>query len=132
MSPPWRTLPQRSWAASIPTLVTHDALERLVTPCVLPGEPRVAANLLCPLERFLGCVVVRKHMQRQVHVTDDTNTVSARHGRQQHGKCTSRTEATRQAYVTDECKTSQACFISDGVCLQLCAVAGSEAGVLQL
>uniref|UniRef100_A0A8B9RLC8 Mediator of RNA polymerase II transcription subunit 14 n=1 Tax=Astyanax mexicanus TaxID=7994 RepID=A0A8B9RLC8_ASTMX len=54
--PPPRKLPQRSWAASIPTILTHNALHVLLLPsptmCVVPG---LAGSYLCsPLERFLG------------------------------------------------------------------------------
>nr|XP_023691886.1 mediator of RNA polymerase II transcription subunit 14-like [Paramormyrops kingsleyae] len=64
--PPPRKLPQRSWAASIPTVLTHSALHLLLlpstTPCLVPG---LAGSYLCsPLERFLGSVVMRRHLQR--------------------------------------------------------------------
>uniref|UniRef100_A0A8C7XDH5 Mediator of RNA polymerase II transcription subunit 14 n=1 Tax=Oryzias sinensis TaxID=183150 RepID=A0A8C7XDH5_9TELE len=54
--PPPRKLPQRPWAASIPTILTHSALHVLLlpspTPCLVPG---LAGSYLCsPLERFLG------------------------------------------------------------------------------
>uniref|UniRef100_A0A8D0CNS4 Mediator of RNA polymerase II transcription subunit 14 n=1 Tax=Sander lucioperca TaxID=283035 RepID=A0A8D0CNS4_SANLU len=54
--PPPRKLPQRPWAASIPTILTHNALHVLLlpspTPCLVPG---LAGSYLCsPLERFLG------------------------------------------------------------------------------
>ena len=70
LTPPSRTLPQRSWAAAVPTLLSHDALDRLVTPGVLPGAARIAANLMCPLERFLSCVAMRKFMYRSVHADE--------------------------------------------------------------
>ncbi|KAM4559431.1 mediator of RNA polymerase II transcription subunit 14 isoform 2-T2 [Odontesthes bonariensis] len=64
--PPPRKLPQRPWAASIPTILTHSALNRLLlpspTPSLLPG---LAGSYLCsPLERFLGSVIMRRHLQR--------------------------------------------------------------------
>lgn len=64
--PPPRTLPQRPWAASIPTILTHSALHVLLlpspTPCLVPG---LAGSYLCsPLERFLGSVIMRRHLQR--------------------------------------------------------------------
>uniref|UniRef100_A0AAY4EC91 Mediator of RNA polymerase II transcription subunit 14 n=1 Tax=Denticeps clupeoides TaxID=299321 RepID=A0AAY4EC91_9TELE len=54
--PPPRKLPQRPWAAYIPTILTHNALHVLLlpspTPCLVPG---LAGSYLCsPLERFLG------------------------------------------------------------------------------
>ncbi|RXN01880.1 Mediator of RNA polymerase II transcription subunit 14 [Acipenser ruthenus] len=64
--PPPRKLPQRSWAASIPTILNHNALHVLLlpspTPCLVPG---LAGSYLCsPLERFLGSVIMRRHLQR--------------------------------------------------------------------
>ncbi|XP_048396504.1 mediator of RNA polymerase II transcription subunit 14 [Stegostoma tigrinum] len=64
--PPPRTLPQRSWAASIPTILTHNALHILLCPSPTPGlVPGLAGSYLCsPLERFLGSVMMRRHLQR--------------------------------------------------------------------
>ncbi|KAM8753163.1 LOW QUALITY PROTEIN: mediator of RNA polymerase II transcription subunit 14-like [Rhynchonycteris naso] len=61
--PPHRKLPQRSWAASIPTILTHSALNILPLPTTTPGPvPGLAGSYLCsPLERFLGSVIVRRH-----------------------------------------------------------------------
>uniref|UniRef100_A0AAR2JI79 Mediator of RNA polymerase II transcription subunit 14 n=1 Tax=Pygocentrus nattereri TaxID=42514 RepID=A0AAR2JI79_PYGNA len=68
--PPPRKLPQRSWAASIPTILTHNALHVLLLPsptmCVVPG---IAGSYLCsPLERFLGSVIMRRHLQRIIQL----------------------------------------------------------------
>lgn len=65
MLPP-RKLPQRSWAASIPTVLTHNALHVLLLPSSTPGlVPALAGSYLCsPLERFLGSVFMRRHLQR--------------------------------------------------------------------
>lgn len=63
-------LPQRSWAASIPTLLSHDALAKLLTqtPLTQPGgSPSAPCS---PLERFLGSVFLRRHMQRLVQSDD--------------------------------------------------------------
>ncbi|MEE6469605.1 hypothetical protein FKM82_008693 [Ascaphus truei] len=64
--PPPRKLPQRSWAASIPTILTHSALQVLLLPSPTPGlAPALAGSYLCsPLERFLGSVNMRRHLQR--------------------------------------------------------------------
>uniref|UniRef100_A0A8C9L334 Mediator of RNA polymerase II transcription subunit 14 n=1 Tax=Pavo cristatus TaxID=9049 RepID=A0A8C9L334_PAVCR len=64
--PPPRKLPQRSWAASIPTILTHSALNVLLLPSPTPGlVPGLAGSYLCsPLERFLGSVIMRRHLQR--------------------------------------------------------------------
>ncbi|XP_064603828.1 mediator of RNA polymerase II transcription subunit 14-like [Liolophura sinensis] len=63
VSPPSRMIPSRSWAASIPTLLSHDGFDKLLTPCTLPGVPFLACS---PLERFLGCFYVRKNLHRIV------------------------------------------------------------------
>ncbi|MFT7799734.1 mediator of RNA polymerase II transcription subunit 14-like [Arapaima gigas] len=77
--PPPRKLPQRSWAASIPTVLTHSALHVLLlpspTPCLVPG---LAGSYLCsPLERFLGSVIMRRHLQRIIQQETNLNIVSA-------------------------------------------------------
>lgn len=57
-----RVLPQRSWAGAVPTLLTHEALENLCCPTTHPqGYP---GPELAPLERFLGCVYMRRQLQR--------------------------------------------------------------------
>lgn len=61
VSPPPRMLSQRSWAASIPTILSHDAFNKLLSPCLLPGMNFLPAS---PLERFLGCVYFRRHLPR--------------------------------------------------------------------
>ncbi|XP_053418803.1 mediator of RNA polymerase II transcription subunit 14-like [Nycticebus coucang] len=65
MSPPCK-LPQRSWATSVPTILTHSALNILLLPSPMPGlAPGLAGSYLCsPLERFLGSVIMRRHLQR--------------------------------------------------------------------
>ncbi|XP_029113974.1 mediator of RNA polymerase II transcription subunit 14-like isoform X2 [Scleropages formosus] len=66
--PPPRKLPQRSWAASIPTVLTHTSLHVLLLPSPMPASclvPGLAGSYLCsPLERFLGSVIMRRHLQR--------------------------------------------------------------------
>nr|CAD7404784.1 unnamed protein product [Timema cristinae] len=57
-----RVLPQRSWAGAVPTLLTHEALDLLCSPSSHPqGLP---GPELSPLERFLGCVYMRRQLQR--------------------------------------------------------------------
>nr|XP_024219259.1 mediator of RNA polymerase II transcription subunit 14 [Halyomorpha halys] len=57
-----RVLPQRSWAGAVPTLISHEALDILCTPSTHPqGLP---GPELAPLERFLGCVYMRRQLQR--------------------------------------------------------------------
>lgn len=53
----------RSWTASVPTLLTNEALETLCFPGPHP-QPEVPGPDLCPLERFLGCVYMRRNLQR--------------------------------------------------------------------
>lgn len=60
-----RVLPQRSWAGAVPTLLTHEALEILCSPSQHPqGLP---GPELAPLERFLGCVYMRRQLHRFIH-----------------------------------------------------------------
>ncbi|CAH1798713.1 unnamed protein product [Owenia fusiformis] len=71
-----RILPQRSWAASIPTLLSHDALNKILTPGPHPLlTPGVKLLPCCPLERFLGGVYLRKHMQRVVQSEENLHNV---------------------------------------------------------
>ncbi|XP_006638955.1 mediator of RNA polymerase II transcription subunit 14 [Lepisosteus oculatus] len=77
--PPPRKLPQRSWAASIPTILTHSALHVLLlpspTPCLVPG---LAGSYLCsPLERFLGSVIMRRHLQRIIQQEPNLQIVNS-------------------------------------------------------
>ncbi|KAM9709736.1 mediator of RNA polymerase II transcription subunit 14 isoform 1-T1 [Menidia menidia] len=77
--PPPRKLPQRPWAASIPTILTHNALHRLLlpspTPSLLPG---LAGSYLCsPLERFLGSVIMRRHLQRIIQQEANLSIVNS-------------------------------------------------------
>uniref|UniRef100_A0A1B6C077 Mediator of RNA polymerase II transcription subunit 14 n=1 Tax=Clastoptera arizonana TaxID=38151 RepID=A0A1B6C077_9HEMI len=64
-----RVLPQKSWAGAVPTCLTHEALDRICTPFAhpqgLPGPD------LAPLERFLGCVYMRKQLHRFIQ-TEET------------------------------------------------------------
>uniref|UniRef100_A0A8C7XE28 Mediator of RNA polymerase II transcription subunit 14 n=1 Tax=Oryzias sinensis TaxID=183150 RepID=A0A8C7XE28_9TELE len=77
--PPPRKLPQRPWAASIPTILTHSALHVLLlpspTPCLVPG---LAGSYLCsPLERFLGSVIMRRHLQRIIQQEPNLTIVNS-------------------------------------------------------
>lgn len=58
-----KILPARSWAGAVPTLLTHEALETLCRPGMLPGIP---GPEMCPFERFLGCVFLKRQLQRLV------------------------------------------------------------------
>ncbi|KAJ6633734.1 Mediator of RNA polymerase II transcription subunit 14 [Pseudolycoriella hygida] len=61
-----RVLPPRSWAGAVPTLLTHEALDSLCRPSPHP-QKEIPGPEQCPLERFLGCVYMRRHLQRFVH-----------------------------------------------------------------
>jgi len=68
-APAARTLPQRSWAASVPTLLSQDAIAKLLTPTTIgPGTGHC-----CPLERFLASVFLRRYLLRMMQ---DPNNVS--------------------------------------------------------
>jgi mediator of RNA polymerase II transcription subunit 14 len=71
-----RVMPARSWAAAVPTLLTQNAFEAMCK----PNAPIEANGLqtgnsvygtLSQLERFLGCVFMRKNLQRFIQ-NDDT------------------------------------------------------------
>ncbi|KAL1505868.1 hypothetical protein ABEB36_005326 [Hypothenemus hampei] len=60
-----RVLPQKSWAGAVPTLLSHEAVETLC--CPSPHPLGIPGPEMSPLERFLGCVYMRKQLQRFVH-----------------------------------------------------------------
>lgn len=60
-----RVLPARSWAGATPTLLTDEALETLCRPGPHP-QKEIPGPDLCPLERFLGCCFMRRHLQRHI------------------------------------------------------------------
>ncbi|KAH8042743.1 hypothetical protein HPB51_025647 [Rhipicephalus microplus] len=75
-----RVLPQRSWAAAIPTLLSHKALDLACQSGAGHGGPMGAGALIgggalaphcSPLERFLGCVFMRKSLHRVVQGDDN-------------------------------------------------------------
>ncbi|CAL1677681.1 unnamed protein product [Lasius platythorax] len=66
-----RVLPPRSWAGAVPTLLTHEALESLC--CSSPHPSGLPGPDMSPLERFLGCVYMRRQLQRFIQ-TDDCVT----------------------------------------------------------
>ncbi|XP_046582734.1 mediator of RNA polymerase II transcription subunit 14-like isoform X2 [Haliotis rubra] len=77
VSPPSRMLPQRSWAASVPTLLSHEAFSNLLTPNTMPTSSVAIAGMqplpASPIERFFGCVYMRRHLSRQIQ-SDDSLT----------------------------------------------------------
>ena len=58
---PARILPQRLWAAAIPTPLTFKAFDELCRPSYLTGTS--GPLLVSPLHRFLGCVFMRRQLQ---------------------------------------------------------------------
>ena len=64
-----RMLPQRWCAASLPTLLSQDAVAKLLT----PASVGAASGLCCPLERFLASVFLRRYLLRFMQ---DPNNVS--------------------------------------------------------
>ncbi|XP_034042041.1 mediator of RNA polymerase II transcription subunit 14 isoform X2 [Thalassophryne amazonica] len=77
--PPPRKVPQRPWAASIPTILTHNALHVLLLPSPTPClAPVLAGSYLCsPLERFLGSVIMRRHLQRIIQQETSLSIVNS-------------------------------------------------------
>ena len=74
-----RVLPARSWAGAVPTLLTHEALDTLCQPSKhpqsdIPGQPDIPGPELCPLERFLGCVYMRRNLQRFIQSEECVST----------------------------------------------------------
>ncbi|XP_065205637.1 mediator of RNA polymerase II transcription subunit 14 [Planococcus citri] len=59
-----RILPQKPWAGAVPTLLSHEALDSLCTPS--PHPQLLPGSELCPLERFLGCVSLRRQLQKSI------------------------------------------------------------------
>lgn len=71
-----RVLPQRSWAASIPTSLTHEAFNVLCSPAPMMGMPTAQGGAVCsPLERFLSCVHVRRTLQRLLQNEDNLTSL---------------------------------------------------------
>lgn len=65
-------LPARSWAGAVPTLLTHEALDTLCRPSSHPQKEMTGPEL-SPIERFLGCVSMRRHLQRFIQSEECVN-----------------------------------------------------------
>ncbi|KAG1686097.1 Mediator of RNA polymerase II transcription subunit 14 [Nymphon striatum] len=66
-----RILPQRSWAAATPTILTHESLAALCTPSPLQLSPGNFTNgYLSAIERFLGCAYMRRNMLKVIQSED--------------------------------------------------------------
>lgn len=68
MSQSSRILPQKPWAGAVPTLLSHEALDSLCTPS--PHPQGLPGPELSSLERFLGCVSLKRHLQRSLQSED--------------------------------------------------------------
>ncbi|XP_001354245.3 mediator of RNA polymerase II transcription subunit 14 isoform X1 [Drosophila pseudoobscura] len=55
----------RPWAGAVPTLLTHEALETLCRPSPHPNKD-INVTDMSPLERFLGCVYMRRQLHRNI------------------------------------------------------------------
>lgn len=63
-----RVLPPRSWAGAVPTLITHEALDVLC--CATSHPSNLQVPDMCPLERFLGCIYMRRQLQRFIQADE--------------------------------------------------------------
>lgn len=61
----------RSWAGAIPTILTHEKLDLLCRPSPHPNKDIGVTPDISPLERFLGCVYMRRQLYRNIQ-SDDT------------------------------------------------------------
>ena len=68
-SQPSRMLPQRAWAASVPTHLSHDALSKILSPASTPMAPPNAA-LACPMEKFLGSIYMRRQLHKNIQMEE--------------------------------------------------------------
>ncbi|XP_078381041.1 mediator of RNA polymerase II transcription subunit 14-like isoform X2 [Oculina patagonica] len=64
---PPRPLTARTWAATVPTILSHAAFTKLCNPApVLTTLRRGPPVLLSPLERFLCCMHLKRHLTRVI------------------------------------------------------------------
>lgn len=77
-----RMLPQRPWAAALPTLLTPQGFDLMCRPnSTIENMQNIASNnnayfSLSQLERFLGCVFIRRHLQRVISNDDNVSTLT--------------------------------------------------------
>ncbi|CAL1548878.1 unnamed protein product, partial [Lymnaea stagnalis] len=62
-----RILPQRAWAAAIPTILSHKGFDTLLTPTPESQQGSVQHTPASPLERFFACTIMKKHTSRLVN-----------------------------------------------------------------
>lgn len=70
-----RVIPARSWAGAVPTVISYEALENLCRPGPHPHKD-IPGPDLSPLERFLGCVSMRRNLQSLIR-EEGVSVVSA-------------------------------------------------------
>ncbi|XP_065213759.1 mediator of RNA polymerase II transcription subunit 14-like isoform X2 [Planococcus citri] len=68
-----RILLETPWADAVSTILSHEALDSLCTPSAHPQD--LPGPELCPLERFLGCVSLRRHLQRTVQSEEISESI---------------------------------------------------------
>ena len=74
---PPRPLATRPWAAAMPTLLSHSAFNKLLSPVlVAPVLPYGAPVAVSPLERFLGSINLKRHLTRVVVSDTKVSVVS--------------------------------------------------------
>jgi len=73
---PSRILPQRLWAAAIPTPLTTKAFDELCRPSSLAGSS--SSGLVSPMHRFLGCVFMRRQLQHIIKNEEFLSSVETR------------------------------------------------------
>ena len=73
---PSRILPQRLWAAAIPTPLTCKAFDELCRPNVLAGSS--SSGMVSPLHRFLGCVFIRRQLLHIIRTEDYLTNMETR------------------------------------------------------
>jgi len=73
---PSRILPQRLWAAAIPTPLTSKAFDELCRPSPLPGSS--SCGLVSPMHRFLGCVFMRRQLQHIIRTEEYLTNLDTR------------------------------------------------------
>ncbi|BFZ09810.1 hypothetical protein BsWGS_12849 [Bradybaena similaris] len=62
-----RILPQRAWAAAIPTVLSHKGFDTLLTPTPELQQGPSQQTPASPLERFFSCTIMKKHISRLVN-----------------------------------------------------------------
>ncbi|TDG47352.1 hypothetical protein AWZ03_006211 [Drosophila navojoa] len=66
----------RPWAGAVPTLLTHEALETLCRPSPHPNKDINVADM-SPLERFLGCVYMRRQLHRNIQSEESLTALNS-------------------------------------------------------